>query len=525
LKISVRCLVMLLTVILVSSLLAACSGGKETSTQVQSNGSSSTANAGSQTLPSASSGTTVPAAGSTVSSAKPGGIADLADIKSLSSYRMCIKTSLVEGEGAGSVTSLKYEWVRDQKAEHAWMEDGTGRVTEVYITIGDRNWIWMGAAGMGWIEQPAQTNQSSSLPADLASQLKKAQQDVNSTGLKMTAKGSETVNNVRCARYEFDYSSSVDMPNFSSGGTTKTAMHSSGNVWVADQTGIPAVMVKSLSRSEVTAAGVKSVIDSEQNLTDIGATIKINVPEGSQGVPGMPNIPGMTPSIPGGIPSVPPTPGTNPPQTPVSTPTPTTGTGVNNPVFTDAFDGKLNSKWEWTDPGDDANYNLAVLSGFLRMSVPDGNDLAWLNCDAPRLTITQKGDFTIETLVEFDPSENYQGAGLLVWQDENTFLRLEFGYGGLGDEVRKAAFLVQENGNLELIDSLELAETVKKVELRITRSGSFYTAEYRQGSGPWQSAGSIELDLNPNVEVGICQVTMAPDELKADFDYFKLYTK
>jgi regulation of enolase protein 1 (concanavalin A-like superfamily) len=514
-------LMMFILLILVGSLLLACSKGAETSSQTQPN--SLTPNSQASTAGSSSSATSTTS--STASTAQPGGLPNVADIKSLPSYRMSIKTSMVEGEGAGSVTILKYEWVRDQKAEHAWMEDGSGRVSEVYITIGDRNWIWMGAAGMGWIEQPAGTSSSSPMPVDLAGQIKQAQQDLKNSGLKFTGKGSETVNNVRCVRYAFEYNSSVDMPNFSSGGTTKTAMRSSGDVWVADQTGLPSVMVKSLSRSEVTAAGAKSVIDSEQNLTDIGAAIKISVPEGTQSIPGMPAIPGATPSIPGGIPSVPPTPGTNPPQTPVSTPTPTTGTGVNNPVFTDTFDAKLNSKWEWTDPGDDANYNLAVRSGFLRMRVPDGNDLAWLNCDAPRLTLTQKGDFVIETLVEFDPSENYQGAGLLVWQDENTFLRLEFGYGGLGDEVRKTAFLVQENGNLDLIDSLELAETVKKVELRITRSGSFYTAEYRQGSGPWQSAGSIELDLNPNLEVGICQVTMANDEIAADFDYFKLYTK
>ena len=54
--------------------------------------------------------------------------------------------------------------------------------------------------------------------------------------------------------------------------------------------------------------------------------------------------------------------------------------------------------------------------------------------------VPNSGDFTLETLVEFDPQETYQGAGLLVWQDEDSFLRLEFGFGGMGGEEKNVVF-------------------------------------------------------------------------------------
>ena len=335
---------------------------------------------------------------------------------------------------------MKYEWVRDQKAEHAWMEDANGKVTEVYIKIGDKYWIWMGMAGMGWVEQPPQTTPATStLPSDLVSQIKQIQQDVENSKVRFDKKGTETVNNVRCIRYEFEYSLTTDMPNLATGGTRKADTHSSGEMWIADQSGLPAVMIKSKSTTEITMAGEKTVMDSEQNLTDIGADITINPPEGAM------QVPTGIPTIPTGIPT-PTTPTTKPPLLPLHhhysplppTTTPTGGT----PTFNDDFQGAWNSKLVWTDPNNDVTYSFTAHTGFLRLTVPDDNDLAGvINYDAPRLLVPQNGNFTLETLVEFDPQETYQGAGLLVWQDEDSFLRLEFGFGGMGGGAKNVVFV------------------------------------------------------------------------------------
>jgi regulation of enolase protein 1 (concanavalin A-like superfamily) len=525
-------LILVVVIAALSGTLSACSKGDEPSPSTQAIQPSSTATT---TITAGSSSQTSNTVSATTSIAKPCGIPDIADIKTLPSYRLSILTRMVEGSDApaGSVTNMKYEYIRDQKAEHAWMEDSNGKVTEVYITIGDKRWIWMGAAGMGWMEQPYQAATSTSLPSDLASQLKQAQQDVNKSKVRFDQKGTETVNGVRCMRYEAEYSLTTDMPNFATGGTTKTDSHSTGETWLSDQNGLPTVVIKSKSRTEITAAGQKTVMDSEQNVTDIGAAITINPPSGAIQPPtGMPTAPSTQTTTPETTfePTTPMTTSTIPPNTPISTspttlsPTTTATTG-GLPIFNDDFKDIWNSEWVWTDPNDDATYSLTAHPGFLQVSVPGENDLAGVaNYDAPRLLIQRNGNFALETLVEFDPQEYYQGAGLLVWQDEDTFLRLEFGFGGMGGDAKNVVFVEQREGGLGLVNGIDLPDTANKIELRLERSANQFTALYRWVGGTWQTIGSTELIMNQTIDAGIAQVTQyTSSEVSADFDYFKVF--
>jgi regulation of enolase protein 1 (concanavalin A-like superfamily) len=205
-----------------------------------------------------------------------------------------------------------------------------------------------------------------------------------------------------------------------------------------------------------------------------------------------------------------------------TTTTPTGGTLTFNDDFNGIWDP---SWWYWTDPNDDATYDFTAHTGFLRLTVPADNDLAGItNYDAPRLWFPYNGNFALETLVEFDPQEIYQGAGLLVWQDENSFLRIEFGFGGMGGEAKNVVFVKQEEGSLILVNGVDLPNTVESIELRLQRDGNQFTAWYRQVGGSWHEIGSTELILNPIVDVGITQITQyTTSEISADFDYFKLF--
>jgi beta-xylosidase len=282
-------------------------------------------------------------------------------------------------------------------------------------------------------------------------------------------------------------------------------------------------------------------MDSEQNITDIGAAITIKPPEGAmQGPTGIPTVPTGIPTLPLNTSTTRPattttrlttsigqtTTTTRPATTttlPATSTSPTTG---GTATFNDDFQGAWNSKWVWNDPNNDAKYSLTARPGFLRLTVPDGNDLAgFTNYDAPRLLVPQKGNFTLETLVEFDPKDVYQGAGLLVWQDEDTFLRLEFGFGGMGGAAKNVVLVKQEEGGLNLVDFIDLPDTLKRVELRLQRNNDLYTAWYRQVGGSWQKIGSTELSLNSTVNVGITQVTQyTPSQISADFDYFRVFS-
>jgi regulation of enolase protein 1 (concanavalin A-like superfamily) len=503
----------LLLVVLFAGTSSACSKDSSTETTKESGQSSTTTS------------TTASTSTSITSVSKPGGVPDIADMKSLPSYRLSIMTK--SSEGTGSVSYMKYEYVKDQKAEHAWMEDANGKVTEVYIKIGDKYWMYMGLAGMGWMKQPPQTTTASAVSSDLASQIKELQQDVEHSKARFDKKGTETVNNVRCIRYEFEYTLVTEMPNLATGGTTKTDAHSTGEAWIADQSGLPAVMIKSKSTTDIIMSGEKTVLDMEQNLTDIGAAITINPPEGAAQIPtGTPTIPTGTPTHPPTNPTTPPTTTNTPPTTTSAPPTTTITPTVTRPAFEDNFQSDWNDKWTWIDPNDDVTYSFSAHNGFLKLTVPGDNDLAGVaNYDAPRLLVPQSGDFTIETLVEYDPQETYQGAGLLIWQDENTFLRLEFGFGGMGGIEKNAVFVKQEEGALGLVGSIDLSATINRIELRLQRTGDQFSAWYRESSGTWHEIGSTELNLESIVNIGITQITQyTTSEISADFDYFKLYT-
>ncbi len=198
----------------------------------------------------------------------------------------------------------------------------------------------------------------------------------------------------------------METPNLGGGGgTITTDIHASGNAWIADQGDLPAVMIKSISTSEIVSSGTKMVIESEQNLTDIGANIAINPPEGAMTPPTMPTFPTGLPT------------GQDHDHHPHDHHH-HAGNYFHDPddhhlsrrghyhvhgCRADAdlpgrFPGGWNSSWAWTDPNDDATYSLAARSGYLRLTVPDGNDLAGAtNYDAPRLLMTKAGDFAIET--------------------------------------------------------------------------------------------------------------------------------
>ena len=89
--------------------------------------------------------------------------------------------------------------------------------------------------------------------------------------------------------------------------------------------------------------------------------------------------------------------------------------------------------WQWIDP-DERNDPTPhdVRSGVLRITVNSKKDLFGDKRNAPRYLKAIKGDFQIETRVRFTPKENYQGAGLLVFKDENNYLSFERAYGGRG---------------------------------------------------------------------------------------------
>jgi regulation of enolase protein 1 (concanavalin A-like superfamily) len=180
--------------------------------------------------------------------------------------------------------------------------------------------------------------------------------------------------------------------------------------------------------------------------------------------------------------------------------------------------------WQWIDPDERNNPTPHdVRSGALRIEVPSKKDLHGDNRTAPRYLKSIKGDFQIETRVRFIPKENYQGAGLLIFQDDSNYLRFERAYGGIGgggEGIRLDARKGSEHK--PIIPPGEIQTEEPEVELKIVRSGRIFIAFWREDeSREWREAGEYESDYPDTVLVGVVAVNTARP-VTAEFAYIRL---
>lgn len=179
----------------------------------------------------------------------------------------------------------------------------------------------------------------------------------------------------------------------------------------------------------------------------------------------------------------------------------------------DNFDNStLTSGWDWIDPNSDSIYNLTDNPGFLRITVSGSNHDLYQNLNAPRMLQEVKGDFTVVTKVTIYPLENYQAAGLLYWQDENNYVRLE------RTLVQGIDLLYKIQGTYSAIEiPFSISPVFLKFEFSNQNLSSFYSAD----GNKWNFVETLQLSPSNNDQVGIVVVNeWQENTISADFDYF-----
>jgi TonB family protein len=156
---------------------------------------------------------------------------------------------------------------------------------------------------------------------------------------------------------------------------------------------------------------------------------------------------------------------------------------------------------------------------------------------APRLMLPVDGDHQAQVTVDElpdpgpgppdQPRRPFHGAGLLLWKDERTYVRLEAAVVRAVDDsvVRYSLFEVRSDG--KVVGGL--APSARRLvagptELRLTRRGNELVAKVRQGDGGWQEAGRASFQAAAAVSVGIAAVNRATSPLRARFSPFQLTT-
>jgi regulation of enolase protein 1 (concanavalin A-like superfamily) len=151
--------------------------------------------------------------------------------------------------------------------------------------------------------------------------------------------------------------------------------------------------------------------------------------------------------------------------------------------------------------------------------------------NAPRVMQDVSGDFTVWVKVvgTLRPAPAgtipgrlpFHGAGLLLWQDRNTYVRLE-----------RAAVnrdgIIQPYGMLELRlngaigSSLTMPIADADTHLRLERRGNTLLGAVSQDGVAWNPFDPMTVALPPAVQVGVDAVNSSAQPLKVQFEEFKL---
>ncbi|MCD6519147.1 MAG: DUF1349 domain-containing protein [Anaerolineae bacterium] len=185
--------------------------------------------------------------------------------------------------------------------------------------------------------------------------------------------------------------------------------------------------------------------------------------------------------------------------------------------FCDDFnDESLKPGWTWVDPNGDSSFSLTNSPHSLELSTPRGGHDLFLNLDAPRMIQRVTGDFVIRTKVAMIADYDYQGAGLLVWQDSNNYIRAE-----LGGAPRAITMAYRIHGHYRHVHCGAYGFT--SIFLRITRTGNTFSGEYSTDGVKWKPIYSVSYPAESSLYVGLHLINQWQNHpAKAYFDYFEI---
>jgi regulation of enolase protein 1 (concanavalin A-like superfamily) len=144
-----------------------------------------------------------------------------------------------------------------------------------------------------------------------------------------------------------------------------------------------------------------------------------------------------------------------------------------------------------------------------------GHDL-FLNTNAPRMMQPLTGDFTIRTKIAITADFDYQGGGLLVWQDSDNYIRLE-----LGGSPRAITMPYRLQGYYTHPHSGAYGYT--SAYLKITREGEVFQSYYSLDGLVWRAAGTLIYPASETVMVGTHLINeWQGNPISAFFDYFEI---
>ena len=211
---------------------------------------------------------------------------------------------------------------------------------------------------------------------------------------------------------------------------------------------------------------------------------------------------------------------------PTETPLPPTPTPEPSPtpdplIFRDDFEGSLAENWVWTNE-DPKNWSLTSNPGWLEINVQSGavaigtiDNLLWQ--EAP------EGKFQLETKLSFLPQNNFQIAGLLIYESANDFTQFGRGFCDRSRCVRDGLYFDNIIGGKGTDENFTTrAPLIDTLYLRLIRDAQDYSAFFSEDGIDWKLIGIHTNHMGP-VFVGlVVGQSVTKYLLPAQFDYFTI---
>jgi tetratricopeptide (TPR) repeat protein len=193
--------------------------------------------------------------------------------------------------------------------------------------------------------------------------------------------------------------------------------------------------------------------------------------------------------------------------------------------------------WVWHDPFGDCSYSVG---NGLEIRAANGRELWYINLSAPRLlrpvpsvpsiTEGEGQDFAAETVCTPSSAEAPAIGGLLLWRDNENYLRLDRGTRG-PCEISFQGCL----GNKDVMigrGRLESSESSGRVYLRMERTGDRVRALCSADGAAWFTVGHVEFAVEDPIQIGLHAIGMIdrtacpgayPDGTAIRFESFTLW--
>src|SRR5690606_18570155 len=157
---------------------------------------------------------------------------------------------------------------------------------------------------------------------------------------------------------------------------------------------------------------------------------------------------------------------------------------------TDDFDGDaLDSRWTVVEPDEE---NLSVADGALSIQTVPGRDFFQGDGTLPNVVVQPlpDGAWTATAKMSWNPTQNFQNAGLVVWTDDNNYV--------------KAGQVWSGSRNFELITELGGSATFNGTVaapagfptdywIRYVHDGTTLTAQFSADGSSWTTIGTTSL--------------------------------